>query len=175
MKDSTSTSPLCPEGRISKPTQTRDGRLIINISSYIPFYLLVLNNALSRGSSQYYIDTFGIGIVEWRVISMLAIEPRIPASTICQILSLDKASTSRALKRLHDLGHLDFEASKADTRRKIWWLNAKGYELHDRLIVVALKRESKLIKGIDPEDLETLLKVMRIMKDNIDHFSYKNA
>jgi len=175
MADSRSTNALHPEERISHPAKMQDGRLIINISSYIPFYLLVLNNALSRGSSQYYIETFGIGIVEWRVISMLAIEPHIPASRICQVLSLDKASTSRALKRLHEAGYLDFEASKADARRKIWWLNEAGYNLHDKLITVALKREGKLIKGIDPDDIEVLLKVMRKMKDNIDHFSYKNG
>ncbi|MBL4801379.1 MAG: winged helix-turn-helix transcriptional regulator [Emcibacter sp.] len=169
--DGTSSNSLCPEGRISQPTVIRDGQTVINIGSYIPFYLFVLNNALSRGSSQYYIDTFGIGIVEWRVISMLAIEPRIPASSICQILSLDKASTSRALKRLHGLSYLEFEASKADPRRKVWWLNDTGTALHNRVIVAALKRENRLIKGVKADDLETFLNVMRTMKDNIEDIS----
>jgi len=169
------TKVLCPEGRISQSTEDRDGQTIINIKSYIPFYLLVLNNALSRGSSQFYFDTFGIGIVEWRVISMLAIEPHIPASRICHVLSLDKASTSRALKSLQGLGYLDFETSKTDPRRRIWWLNEKGYDLHDKIIVVALKRENNLIKGVDPDDLEVLLRVLKIIKNNIEHISDLNA
>ncbi|NOX73695.1 MAG: hypothetical protein GXP03_08785, partial [Alphaproteobacteria bacterium] len=71
---------LCPEGRLSDPTKEYQGRRIIDISTYTPYFLSAVNNALSRGASKRYLKMFGIGIVEWRTISMLAIEPDIPAS-----------------------------------------------------------------------------------------------
>ncbi len=159
---------LCPQGRISSPTKESQGRQIVDISTYTPYFLSAVNNALSRGASQRYLKMFGIGIVEWRVISMLAIEPRIPASRICDVIYLDKAGTSRALKRLLEQNYLQFKASSSDPRRKIWWLNARGFKLHDKILSVALQRERVLIEGVEPEDLEIFLKVIRQMRQNVD-------
>ena len=158
----------CPEGRVSSPTKPRDGRAVVDVTTYIPYFLSSVNNTLSRGASLLYLEKFDIGIVEWRVVSMLAIEPRISASRICEVVSLDKAATSRALTRLHERGFLDYQAQEQDPRRKIWWLNEAGYALHDEILAVALKREEKLIEGADPDDLEAFLRVMRIMRRNVE-------
>jgi len=157
----------CPDARLSSPTFTHDGRQIVDIDTYIPYFLSAVNNKLSRGASQLYLDRFGIGIVDWRVISMLAIEPWIPASRICQVVELDKGATSRSLVKLSEMGFLDHEASDQDIRRKSWALNAKGYAMHDAVIAIALERERKLIAGVDPEELETFIKVMRQMHRNV--------
>lgn len=164
-------SKLCPEARISKSFKNNNGREVVDINSYIPYLLVAVNNTLSRGASHYYLEHFDIGIVEWRVISMLAIEPDIPASRICSVISLDKAATSRALSQLLNKGYLMFEAAPSDVRRKTWRLNEKGYKLHDKILKIALIREAKLTKGSDPEDLEAYLRVMRIMLKNVNDLS----
>ena len=157
----------CPEGRLSSPTKQQAGRPVVDPSTYIPYFFAAINNALSRGASRIYLEKFNIGIVEWRVVSMLAIEPRIPAQRICEVISLDKAATSRALRQLQQNDYLGFKSSERDPRRKIWWLNDRGYELHDNILRVALGREQNLIRGIDPENLEVFLNVMRKMRDNV--------
>lgn len=162
---------LCPDGRLSTPTARRDGRAVVDMTTYIPYFLTSVTNTLSRGASQLYIDRFGVGIVEWRAISTLAIEPRIPASRICELVALDKAATSRALARLHEHGYLEFEAREPDRRKKVWWLNEDGYRLHDRILAVALDRERRLIEGVDPDDLEAFLRVMRVMRRNVDRIT----
>jgi DNA-binding MarR family transcriptional regulator len=162
---------LCPPARKSASVRkTDDGRTVIDTTTYIPYFLVSVNNPLSRGASLLYLEKFGIGIVEWRVISMLAAEPGIPASRICSVISLDKGATSRALTRLQELGYTRFKASPTDPRKRIWWLNKEGYALHDRLIEIALERERKLIAGADPDDLEAFLRVMRIMRCNVENF-----
>jgi len=159
---------LCPQGRLSLPTKEFQGRQIVDIFTYTPYFLSAVNNALSRGASKRYLKMFGIGIVEWRVVSMLAIEPNIPAHRICDVVSLDKSGTSRALKHLLELKHVTFKASATDPRRKIWHLSTQGYELHDLVLVEALDRERKLINGIEPADLEIFLKVIRKMRRNVE-------
>jgi Transcriptional regulators len=158
---------LCPDARISRPTKKRDGHQIVDIDTYVPYFLSSVSNAMSRGASQIYLDRFGIGIVDWRVISMLAIEPWIPASRICAVVQLDKGATSRSLVKLTEIGFLDHEASEQDVRRKTYALNDKGYALHDEILAIALERERQLIKGVDPQDLEAFLRVMRVMKGNL--------
>ena len=160
-----------PDIRQSSPTWNREGREVVDPSTYIPYFFAAINNALSRGASRIYLKAFNVGIVEWRVISMLGIEPRISAQRICQVIALDKAATSRALKRLSDLGLVDFQAADRDPRRKTWWPNNKGYALHDNILAIALERERALITGIDPHELEIFLKVMRQMRENVDFLS----
>jgi DNA-binding MarR family transcriptional regulator len=159
---------LCPEGRISRSTMTVEGHQVVDLVSYIPYLLSSVNNALSRGASQLYLDRFDIGIVEWRVMSMLAIEPRIQAARICEVIHIDKGATSRALARLSKAGLLGHEVPGSDVRKKTWWLNPKGLTLHDEILTVALGRERSLIVGVDPADLEAFLRVMRLMRGNVE-------
>ncbi|MGV2071176.1 MULTISPECIES: MarR family winged helix-turn-helix transcriptional regulator [Rhizobium/Agrobacterium group] len=159
----------CPQDRISSPTTTRDGVEILDISNYTPFFLSSINNALSRGASSVYRERFGIGISEWRAVSMLAIEPNITAGRICDVINLDKAAASRALATLDEQGYLDSEVSETDPRKKRWRLNQRGYDLHEEIMRIALAREETLIEGADPQDLEATIRVMRIMLKNVQN------
>ncbi|WP_051777293.1 MarR family winged helix-turn-helix transcriptional regulator [Pseudorhizobium pelagicum] len=158
---------VCPEARISRPTILRDDVEILDITNYIPFFLSSINNALSRGASAIYRERFGIGITEWRTISMLAIEPEITAARICEVVNLDKAAASRALATLDQMGYLGSVTSEKDPRKRRWWLNDKGYDLHATIIRIALSREEALIRGVDPQDLEAAIRAMRIMMTNV--------
>lgn len=159
----------CPEGRISRPTKVlADGHEVINIDTYIPYFLSSVNNALSSGASAQYLRDYGVGIVDWRVISMLAIEPGIPAARICSVVSLDKGAASRSLAKLAEAELVAGEAMENDPRRRIWTLSPAGYALHDRILAAALVRERKLIDGTDPADLEAFLRVIRVMRRNVE-------
>lgn len=136
------------------------------MDSYIPYFLVSVNNAHSRAASRTYLDRFGIGVADWRVVSMLACAPGIDARGICDAVALDKGATSRSLGLLAARGLAQAEAAPRDPRRKSWSLTDEGWALHDAVLEVALERERGLIAGVDPEDLETFLRVMRIMRRN---------
>lgn len=160
----------CPEGRLSRSVKDIDGRTVIDLDTYIPSFLSTINNALSRGASQIYREKFGVGIVEWRVMSMLAIEPNIPAVRIGEVICTDKGQVSRALLKLSELELVESEIVSADIRKKNWWLNEAGYALHDRIMAIAIDRERRLIAGCDPDDVEAFLRVARIMDRNLSKF-----
>jgi DNA-binding MarR family transcriptional regulator len=153
--------------RLTSSVKKVGGRDVINVQNYVPYFFVAINNALSRGASKRYLDAFGIGIVEWRIMSMLAIEPQISATRICEVVALDKSSTSRGLKSLDRKALLDSD-DRSDTRRKVWRLNGAGEALHDKIITVALERERRLLAGIDGADLEIALRVMRQMRQNVE-------
>ena len=161
--------PPCPQGRLSHPVRkTADGRQVIDIDCYAPYFLAAVNSALSRGASATYLRDFGIGVTEWRVVSWLATEPGVPAARICEVIALDKGAVSRSVARLDALGLLEVEALGSDPRRKTLALNGEGQALHDRILDRALQREAILIDGVDGEDLEAFLRVMRIMRRNVE-------
>lgn len=155
-------------GAARQSTRIVDGRLVLNPEYYVPYFLATVNTRLSRSSSQIYFEKFGIGIVDWRVLASLAVEPEISASRICQIIDLDKGAVSRALARLDELKLLDHTAgAERDLRRKIWSLNEAGYALHAAVLQVALDRERQLVQGVTEEDLRTFRNVMRTMYENL--------
>ncbi|MGL1922003.1 MAG: MarR family winged helix-turn-helix transcriptional regulator [Hyphomicrobiales bacterium] len=155
------------ENTNTSSTQKYGDRDVLNLDNYIPFYLASVNNKLASGASSIYREKFDIGIVEWRVISMLAIEHGINAQRICDKIGLDKGATSKALKTLFANGKLHCIASKSDQRQRTWWLNDKGFELHDQIISIALEREKKLTENISPDDLNAFHRTMKLMKDNL--------
>ncbi|WP_121068018.1 MarR family winged helix-turn-helix transcriptional regulator [Chachezhania antarctica] len=161
---------LCPEGRLSDPTRPVDGRPVVNEDTYVPHFLSAVNAALTSSASALYLKEFGIGVTEWRVMSWLASTPGTSAARISELQLMDKAAVSRALKQLEAQGLATAEPTPGDGRKRKVALNQRGLEMHDNILQVALKRERDLIAGVDPEDLEVFLRVMRIMRENVRAF-----
>ncbi len=153
--------------RISPPTRERDGTTILDIQNYAPFLLNAVSSAWQRKTSAIYRRDFDLGILEWRVLAMLNIEPQITANRICKVVGLDKGAVSRSLKLLDERGLVFNEASKDDPRRRQWSLTLEGSKLHSQILDIALGCEAELIDGIAPENLEVFIRVMRTMLANI--------
>lgn len=147
-----------------RPPAGRDGeREVLDLEGYIPFFLSAISNKWSSASSRLYLELFGVGITEWRAVAMLAIEPRITANRICEVIGLDKAATSRSVKSLLAGGYLTEAEDPSDNRRQILELTARGYDLHDRIMAVALERERLLLEDLAPDEVAQLAKFMQRM------------
>ena len=149
--------------RISKPVKLRDGVTIVDIDNYAPFLLNAIGNAWQRKTSAIYRREFDLGIGEWRIMSMLNIEPNISANRVCDVIKMDKAAVSRSLKLLLALGHVEFTAPSAHSRNRSWRLSAQGLEMHEKILAHALAAEGELVEGLTPDELETCLSVLRRM------------
>lgn len=161
-------APQTDDDRIFPPTQDRDGNTILDIRNYAPFLLNAVSNAWQRKTSALYRQEFDLGIMDWRVIAMLNIEPDISAQRVCEVVRLDKAAASRSLNSLHDRGLAAFEAAENDPRRRSWRLTEEGLKIHDACLAIALECEAELIDGVAPENLEVFLRVMRRLLANLD-------
>lgn len=127
-------------------------RDVLDLGGYVPYFLTAISNTWSRSSSRLYLDLFGVGVTEWRVMSQLAIEPAIPAQRICEVIGLDKGAVSRSVASLVAGGHVDEHTDARDARRQVLELTASGYALHDRLIAVATARETMMLEGFTPDE-----------------------
>lgn len=144
-------------------------REVLNLSQYATYFFTVLANKLSSGASRLYLKRFGIGIIEWRVMAMLAIEPRIAPARISQVIGLDKASVSRESRKLEEKGYLVSTGDGANQRRKLLQLTPKGYALHDEIIQVALERERRLLSDLTSEEAEVFLNLLARTTAKIPH------
>lgn len=141
---------------------------VLDLARYVPALLTFVSNKLSRSGSALYRRHFGVGIIEWRILALLAVEPSIPAARICQVIGLDKGPVSRSLALLERRALVRIRADRADTRRRLVALTPAGQALHDRIIVVALERERRLLSCLTPDQRATLVGLLNLLHDNLD-------
>ena len=105
------------------------------------------------------------------MLSMLAVEEDITANRIAQVIGLDKAAVSRAVQTLIKSGDIATKLNPNDGRSVTLSLTPKGFQLHDKIISVALEREKRLLAGLSANEIETLLDLLRRMHGNVSNMS----
>jgi len=140
---------------------------VLDLNRHVPYFFTYISNRLSRGASDTYREHFGIGITEWRVMGVLAGMPNISANQIINAIGLDKGAVSRALHELDKRRLIASERDPKDNRSRIIRLSKAGDALHDRVIIVALAREERLLSTLSPHELETLIVCLRKLRANV--------
>jgi DNA-binding MarR family transcriptional regulator len=85
----------------------------LDLERYVPAFVTFIANKLSRSATAFYQSRFGVNVTEWRIMSLLAIEPGITASRICYVIGFDKGPVSRTLALMQKRGLI---AIKTDPR-----------------------------------------------------------
>lgn len=140
----------------------------LNLERYVPALLTFLTNKMSTGASQCYRKHFGIGIVEWRLLALLAVEQQISANRMVQVIGLDKSAVSRALQLLEREQLITIDTDSKDARKYTVSLTVSGQELHNRVLVVALERERLLLAGLSRKEVEVLIGCLNKMSAQLD-------
>lgn len=139
---------------------------VMDLERFVPALLTFVANRLSSTGSAAYMRAFGIGVMEFRVLVMLAVEDAVRAQRIADVIGLDKGAVSRTLKGLQRRG-LIVSVLLPGTRRRVYGLSAKGRKVHDGALAIAEKRESLLLDGVSAPDRDRLIAFLHIMLGNM--------
>lgn len=139
----------------------------LDLDNYVPAYLTFLANKLSSGASAVYRQRFGIGVTDWRIMALLAIEPWIPAGRICEVIGLDKAAVSRSVRDMAALDLVETQVQETDQRRQFIALTRKGIAMHDAIVDIALERERLLTAEFSAEEKRILVSLLARMHARI--------
>ncbi|SFU48291.1 DNA-binding transcriptional regulator, MarR family [Methylobacterium sp. 174MFSha1.1] len=139
----------------------------LDLDRYVPALLTFVANKLSHSASATYQRRFGVNVTEWRIMSLLAIEPGIPAARICQVIGFDKGPVSRTLASMETRDLVATAEDPDDARRRLIRLTPRGEALHDEIIVVALEREQRLLGCLTPEQRDTLIDLLNRLHANL--------
>src|SRR3981189_2580488 len=145
-----------------KPGQTLD------LERYVPAFVTFIANKLSRSATAFYQRRFGVNVTEWRMMSLLAIEPGITASRICHVIGFDKGPVSRTLALMQKRGLIAISTDPRDGRSRSIALTPKGSQIHDAVIVAALERERRLLACLRKDEREVLIDLLRRVHSNLD-------
>src|SRR3954447_18885679 len=150
-----------------KPAPAETGPTL-DLDRYVPAFITFIANKLSNSATAFYQREFGVNVTEWRIMSLLAIEPGIPASRICHVIGFDKGPVSRTLSLLQKRGLVTIRTAPDDGRTHSISLTAKGRATHDKVIVAALERERRLLSVLRKDEREVLIDLLRRVHGNLD-------
>jgi DNA-binding MarR family transcriptional regulator len=139
----------------------------LDLERYVPAFVTFIANKLSRSATVFYQNRFGINVTEWRIMSLLAIEPGIAASRICQVIGFDKGPVSRTLTTMQNRGLIAIKTDPRDSRSHSISLTSKGRAIHDEAIVEALERERQLLACLRKDEREVLIDLLRRVHANL--------
>ena len=150
-----------------KPVERAADGPTLDIDRYVPAYVTFIANKLSNSATAAYQRNFGINVTEWRIMTQLALEPGIPASRICQVIGFNKGPVSRTLAVMQKRGLVTIRTDPKDGRTHSISLTAKGRTIHDKVIVVALEREKRLLSCLKADEREVLIELLRRLHNNL--------
>jgi DNA-binding MarR family transcriptional regulator len=139
----------------------------IDLDRYVPAYLIWIANKLSRGSSQHYLNLFGVGAEVWRCMVLLAIHDTVSAQQVSQIIGMDKASVSRCFKLMSGKKLITLELEPSDGRIRLARLTLHGRHVHDQILGIALARERELLAVLSASEQETLIQLLKRLHENL--------
>lgn len=157
-----------PEIEAPMRQETAAHAQLLDLDRYVPAFITFIANKLSNSATVFYQNRFGVNVTEWRIMSLLAIEPGIPASRICHVIGFDKGPVSRTLSMLESRGLVAISTDRRDARTHSIKLTVKGRKTHDAVIVAALGREQRLLSCLDENEREVLIDLLRRIHGNLD-------
>jgi DNA-binding MarR family transcriptional regulator len=140
------------------------------LAGFLPYQLSVASNAVSDLIAERYRKRFALKIPEWRVMAILGdhgegeggkamTQRALTAATL-----MDKVAVNRAVKVLEERGLVARVPNPVDGRSHLLELTEEGRAIHAEVMPLALATERDLLAGLDPQEIETVRRVMAAIR-----------
>lgn len=133
----------------------------------IAFLVTSLARRLNRGTSDFYLEHFGIGLADFRVLLTLGLSRGLNVGAVALAADVDKAAASRSLRHLEERGLVQMEQTTTRGRAAIVHLTAEGVA-HEREIRRAARgREKRFVASLGPGEREEAVGLIRKLIGNV--------
>ncbi|OPX54427.1 DNA-binding transcriptional regulator, MarR family [Oceanospirillum multiglobuliferum] len=133
---------------------------LLNLSSFFPFQLSVLEKQVSESIAQYYAVRFQLTRYEWRVMAALAMHQSMSAKDVANFTRLDKMQVSRAISVLKESELINQQKSATDRRISELTLTAKGQALYSQIVPLVIEQEQKILAILSEQEQQQLQQLM---------------
>lgn len=109
----------------------------------------------------------GLTRVQWRALKRLHDNEGLTQSALAELLDMEPIAVGRVIDRLEKAGFVERRADPAD--RRCWRLHllAQSVQVMDGIERVSSVLREDALRGVDPQDYATTLRVLGQMRDNL--------
>ena len=118
-------------------------------------------------ASRRFRQTMDIGVMEWRVLALLAVEAQASPARVGEVAGVDKSVVSRAVTSLERKHLVKVAVSQTGGRQTQLTLTPAGQTLHDRGIVGALAGEAAMLEGFSADEQRQLVDFLKRLTANV--------
>lgn len=124
----------------------------LKLEDFLPYRLNVLASLVSQALSRIYVERYGLGVPEWRVLVTLGEFGVMTGKAIGAHSQMHKTKVSRAVAELEKRKLVGRRANRADLRESFLSLTAAGRTIYQELAPGALEFARRLAEVVDPMD-----------------------
>lgn len=133
----------------------------LKLDDFLPYRLNVLASLVSQALSRIYVERYGLGVPEWRVLVTLGEFGVMTGKAIGAHSHMHKTKVSRAVAELEKRKLLDRRANRADLRESFLSLTPAGRTIYEDLAPGALAFARRLAEVVDPADRAAFERAMQ--------------
>lgn len=124
----------------------------LKLEEFLPYRLNVLASLVSQALSRIYVERYGIGVPEWRVLVTLGQYGTMTGKAVGAHSHMHKTKVSRAVAELEQRKLVARRANRADLRESFLSLTSTGRAIYEDLAPGALAFAARLAEVVDPAD-----------------------
>jgi|SRR5579859_2554418 len=124
----------------------------LKLEEFLPYRLNVVASLVSQALSRIYVDRYGIGVPEWRILVTLGQFDTMTAKAVGAHSHMHKTKVSRAVGALERRKLIVRRENRADRREAFLSLTPAGRIVYQELAPGALEFARQLFETIDPAD-----------------------
>ena len=133
----------------------------LRLEEFLPYRLNVLANLVSQALSRIYVERYGLGVPEWRVLVTLGQFGVMTGKAVGAHSHMHKTKVSRAVAELEKRRLVTRRANRADLRESFLSLTAAGRTIYEELAPGALDFAQRLAEVVDPADRAAFERAMQ--------------
>lgn len=133
-----------------------------SIGSYISQFYRIGSSFLSKEYEKY-----DIGFGQYQFLLQLYLKDGISHDQLTELVSFDKATTTRAIKKLESEGYVKTVLNEHDKRKYHIYLTEKALVMRDKIFAISILWENNLIGSLTENELSTLVTLLKKIDDNL--------
>ena len=124
----------------------------LRLEQFLPYRLNVLASLVSQALSRIYVERYGVGVPEWRVLVTLGEFGTMTGKAVGAHSHMHKTKVSRAVALLEKRKMIARRANREDMRESFLSLTVAGRDVYQELAPIALDFTQRLSEAIEPGD-----------------------
>lgn len=133
----------------------------LRLDDFLPYQLNVAASLVSQALSRLYVERYGIGVPEWRVLVTLGEFETMTGKAVGEHTHMHKTKVSRAVALLEKNKLLTRRVNRSDLRESFLSLTPEGRAIYEELAPGAVAFARGLIEAIDPADREAFARALQ--------------